>query len=165
MTVVGFRPEFEQPVAGRKRPADIFLHNWPVVQDAGVVLVVTHPLNHSQQWNESQPAVDRNRKRWLNLLHFVPPPTSPSYRWGSTPLVHGPTALAKLFNCYAKRLSSEGSERFPGLLQAECWQRVSVALHKGLGAQLSFALLGGPASPFEKPGSHQSTPPVSPKLY
>ena len=77
---------------------------------------------------------------------------------------HG-RALAKMFNRYANRLSSEGSERFPGLLQAECWQRVSVALHKDLGAQLSFALLGGPASPFKKPGSHQSTPPVSPQLY
>ena len=60
---------------------------------------------------------------------------------------HGRAALANLF----KRLATEGLERFPGQLQAECWQRFSIALHKGIGAQLSFALHGGPSAPFQGP--------------
>ena len=74
----------------------------------------------------------------------------------------GRGALAKLFSRYAKRLSTEGLERFPGQLQGECWQRVSVALHKGIGAQVSFALLGGPWAPFQEPNS--GSPPPSSRL-
>ena len=58
-TVAGFNVEVEQPVAGRKRPADVLLHHWPPGQDAAVDLVVTYSLNHSKQWNGSQPAVEK----------------------------------------------------------------------------------------------------------
>ena len=56
--------------------------------------------------------------------------------------------LGKLFQHYAKRMSCEGFDRFPGQHQSECWQRVSIALRKGVGAQLSSAVLVKQALPF-----------------
>ena len=77
----------------------------------------------------------------------------------------GRAALTKLFSRYAKRPASEGLEGFPGQLQSECWQRVSVALHKGIGAQLGSVLLGGTSAPFagSSPGPPLPDPPDAPR--
>ena len=56
----------------------------------------------------------------------------------------GQLFLGKLFTKYVKRCASEGEQRYPGQLQKECWERVSVALHNTVAQQLCrvFALLG-----------------------
>ena len=151
--VAGFRAEVEQPVAGR--PADVLIHHWSPGQDAAVDLVVTHPLNHSQ-WNGTQPAVDPAEQEKLiestalcagANLAFIPLGVDTFGASGS----HGRAALANLFSRYAKRLPTKGLERFRGQLQAQCWQRFSIALHKGIDAQRSFARHGGPSAPFQGP--------------
>ena len=168
--VAGFRPEVEVSVLGRKRPADVLFRHWPPGQDAAVDLVVTHPLNHSQQWNGTLPAVEKAEQEKVTEsaalcasanLAFIPLGVDTFGVYGS----QGRAALTKLFSRYAKRLASEGLEGFPGQLQSECWQRVSVALHKGIGAQLGSVLLGGTSAPFagSSPGPPLPDPPDAPR--
>ena len=168
--VAGFRPEVEVSVLGRKRPADVLFRHWPPGQDAAVDLVVTHPLNHSQQWNGTLPAVEKAEQEKVTEsaalcasanLAFIPLGVDTFGAYGS----QGRAALTKLFSRYAKRLASEGLEGFPGQLQSECWQRVSVALHKGIGAQLGSVLLGGTSAPFagSSPGPPLPDPPDAPR--
>ena len=52
---------------------------------------------------------------------------------------YGPRGLAflkTLFSWYARRSARASELLLPGQLQRECWERVSVALHKALGRQL-----------------------------
>ena len=66
----------------------------------------------------------------------------------------GRTFLAKLFGRYAKRFGREQEERFLGRFQHQCWERLSVALHKAIGQQLSgvYTQLGGVAgTPYDAP--------------
>ena len=61
--------------------------------------------------------------------------------------------LRALFRRHSKRLANDEEVSFPGQHQAECWQRVSVALRKAVAKQLSdvYSQMGGAwASPFSR---------------
>ena len=50
-TTAGFRATTEEPVAGRRRPADVLVHDFSPGSNVAADLTVVHALNHSQQWD------------------------------------------------------------------------------------------------------------------
>ena len=110
---------------------------------------MVHGLNPSEAWDLIVPAEDKAERAKILKYHTLCEATT-------LDLVHigmntfgsfgtqGQVFLGKLFTRYVKRCASEGEQRYPGQLQNQCWERVSVALHKAIAQQLcgAFALLG-----------------------
>ena len=144
----GFRPRIEEMVAGRCRPADILIPHWRPGRDVCVDFTGVHALNHSRQWDATLPAVQRAELDKLEAsaalctsanMDFIPVGVDTFGAYGSRARFF----LSKLFHRYAKHQSLEGLESIPGQAQMECWQRVSLALRRGVVAsQLSSAVLG-----------------------
>jgi hypothetical protein len=158
-TAAGIRCETEAKVRDKKRPADLLVYEWDAGRDAACDLTLRHPLAASGQWDPhaSQLAAaeaEKNQK-YLTLctaagLDFIPLGMSTFGAFG--PL--GTAFLERLFRRYAKRFGRELEERFKGQFQHQCWERLSVALQKAVGQQLSavYTLLGGVAgAPYEAP--------------
>ena len=152
-------------VEGRLRPADLALAHWSHGQDAAVDPTVIHSLNPSHPWDPSRPAVDqaeaaKHAKSDAPFaaadMVFIPVAEDTFGAYGQ----EGQRFLAQLFSRYAKRHGLDLELSCPGRLQAECWQRVAVALRKAVAAQLSGCFLqagGAWASPFT--GADPDPPP------
>ena len=149
----GNRPIVEAQVAGRRRPADILIPYWRPGKDACVDFTGVHALNHSRHWALSLPAVEQAEPDKVAEsselcasahMDFIPVGVDTFGAFGT----QGRQFLGKLFHRYAKRQSSKELDRFPGQHQAECWQRVSVALRRGIASQLSLAIMESQSLPF-----------------
>ena len=135
---------------GKARPTDILFYEWDSGRDLAVDLTVRHPLTASGQWDPrkcqlADAEAEKNHKYIVLCtsagLDFIPLGMSTFGAFGP----QGRTFLAKLFGRYAKRFGREQEERFLGQFQHQCWERLSVALHKAIGQQLSgvYTQLGG----------------------
>ena len=153
-SATGLSVRAEVPIQGRRRPADMLLGHWFSGQDAAVDPTVVHCLNPSYPWDWRKPAVEKaelakhehsDRVCAAAGLSFLPVGADTFGAYGG----EGRRFLGQLFSRYAKRLTHDDEVTFPGHLQHECWQRVSVALHKAVAKQLCSAYdqMGGPWSP------------------
>ena len=111
-------------------------------------LTVVHSLNHSLSWDTNvsaaeQAETDKTHKYAMLCeaagIGFIPVGVD---TFGA-PGVQGRAFLTSLFRKYAGRRSVAESQRYPGQYQSECWQRYSVALHKGVARQLNVVLSRG----------------------
>jgi hypothetical protein len=158
-TCSGMCCQTEARVEGKTRPADLLVYEWDSGRDMAVDLTIRHPLAASGKWDPnvcqlSEAEAAKNRK-YLSLcnaagLDFTPLGMSPFGAFGP----QGNSFLRRLFGRYAKRFGRQQEERFLGQFQQQCWERISVALHKAVGQQLSavYTLLGGVAGvPYDAP--------------
>ena len=157
-TVAGLSVRTEVAVQGKHRPADIMLGHWMSGQDAAVDPTVVHCLNPSYPWDWRKPAVDKaeiakhehsDQVCAAAGVAFLPVGVDTFGALGA----EGRRFLGQLFLRYAKRLTHDDEVTFSGHLQHECWQRVSVALHKAIAKQLcsSYRLMGEPWAPPPSP--------------
>ena len=158
-TSAGLRCQTEACVQGKARPADVLVYEWDSGRDLAVDLTVRHPLAASGQWDPRKSqladAEEEKNRKYLAVcndegLDFTPVGMSTFGAFGS----QGRSFLSKLFNRYAKRFGREQEERFLGQFQLQCWERLSVALHKAIALQLTsvFTQLGGiVGKPYDAP--------------
>ena len=158
-TSAGLRCQTEACVQGKARPADVLVYEWDSGRDLAVDLTVRHPLAASGQWDPRKSqladAEEEKNRKYLAVcndegMDFTPAGISTFGAFGS----QGRSFLSKLFNRYAKRFGREQEERFLGQFQLQCWERLSVALHKAIALQLTsvFTQLGGiVGKPYDAP--------------
>ena len=88
-------------------------------------MTIVHSLNPSYPWDSSLPAAGKAEAG----ATFIAAGSGNFGALGN----EAKTFLGQLFKRYATRSTHDAEVSFPGKLQRECWQRVSVALHKCLG--------------------------------
>ena len=153
-TSAGLNVQREVQIHGKQRPADLLLTNFVNGQDVAVDLTVIHSVLPSRPWEPHKLAVDQaeatKTAKYQECcttagVHFFPLGMDAFGAFGT----QGSDLLGKLFHKYAGRVAVGDEQRFPGQFQRECWQRVSVALRRGVAAQLCRALtqLGGTVAP------------------
>ena len=157
-TAAGFDVDLEQSVQGRRRPADLLIHKWRNGRDAAVDPTVIRSLNPSHKWDPSNPAVDKaeaEKHKESDAIceaagvDFIPVGADTFGALGKD----AQDFMCHLFKRYARRTTHDEEVSFPGQLQRECWQRLSVALQKAVATQLCqiFIQMGGDwASPFHR---------------
>ena len=158
-TSSGIRCQMEAKVRGKARPADVLLYEWDSGRDLAADLTVHQPLATSGQWDPTKSQLmdaeaEKNRKS-LALCNaagvdFVPIGMSTFGAFGP----QGCAFLSKLFGRYAKRFGRDQEERFLGQFKLQCWERLSVSLHKAVGHQLRavYTQLGGVVgTPYDAP--------------
>jgi hypothetical protein len=139
----GFVTHREVPVDGLERPADLEIVNWHEGKPAAVDPTVIHSLNVSQDWRSASALAVVEAAEEAKVQHYEASCERAGMQFHPVGMDlfggFGPRAsefLKTLFSRYARHSARATELLNPGQLQKECWERVSVALHKAVGRQL-----------------------------
>jgi hypothetical protein len=132
----------EVPVQGRRRPADLLLTHWHNGQSLAVDITIVHALVPSTAWHRGLSYVDHAEGekvaeseelcKQAGIL-FAPVGMDTFGSYGT----QGADILSRMFKHYADAQGVDPNSSEGSLCISQCWERVSVAVHKSIAVQLS----------------------------